>query len=134
MFSKVCGVHQSALGQRGGLRPKPLLILRGDPCSVVEIFHFDSSIICSEELFYETILYDFQNLGLIRLSNPLPLEELFVLGLRSQEEEWNPELGDMRELSQQMCKLLVSKRAMLLEYFSLEVTAQGELSALPLLL
>ncbi|XP_045780420.1 DNA mismatch repair protein Mlh1 [Maniola jurtina] len=87
----------------------------------------------TEELFYETILYDFQNLGLIKLSNPLPLEELFVLGLRAQEDEWNPELGDMRELSQQMVELLVSKRAMLLEYFSLEVTSQGELAALPLL-
>ena len=47
-----------------------------------------------EELFYETILYDFQNLGLINLSNPLPLEELFILGLSSQEDEWNPELGN----------------------------------------
>lgn len=32
-------------------------------------------------------------MGLIKLSNPLPLEELFMLGLSSQESEWNPELG-----------------------------------------
>ncbi|XP_052744921.1 DNA mismatch repair protein Mlh1 [Bicyclus anynana] len=88
----------------------------------------------TEELFYETMLYDFQNLGLIKLSNPLPLEELFVLGLRTQEDEWDPELGDMHELAQQMRKLLISKRAMLLEYFSIEVTAHGDLAALPLLL
>ncbi|XP_072934815.1 DNA mismatch repair protein Mlh1 [Epargyreus clarus] len=88
----------------------------------------------AEELFYETLLYDFQNFGLIKLSNPLPLEELFVLGLSSQEAEWNPELGDMREMAQQMTKLLVSKRAMLLEYFSFEMTSNGELVALPLLL
>ncbi|XP_061723616.1 DNA mismatch repair protein Mlh1 [Cydia pomonella] len=88
----------------------------------------------TEELFYETLLYDFQNFGLIKLSNPLPLEELFVLGLSSQESEWNPELGDMREMAQEMCQLLTSKRAMLLEYFSLELSSDGQLLALPLLL
>ncbi|KAI8423107.1 hypothetical protein MSG28_014190 [Choristoneura fumiferana] len=88
----------------------------------------------AEELFYETVLYDFQNLGLIKLSNPLPLEELFVLGLSAQESEWDPDLGDMREMAQQMAQLLTSKRAMLLEYFSLELSGSGELLALPLLL
>ncbi|KAM3960649.1 DNA mismatch repair ATPase Mlh1 [Aphomia sociella] len=88
----------------------------------------------TEELFYETILYDFQNFGFIKLSNPLPLEELFVLGLSAQETEWNSELGDMHEMAQQMTKLLLSKKAMLLEYFSLEVSADGELLSLPLLL
>lgn len=46
----------------------------------------------AEELFYETMLYDFQNFGYIKLSNPLPMEELFVLGLSSCDE-WNSELG-----------------------------------------
>ncbi|CAH2218270.1 jg18905 [Pararge aegeria aegeria] len=35
MFTKVFGDHQSALGQRGGLRSLPLLIEGGDPCSEV---------------------------------------------------------------------------------------------------
>ncbi|CAH2260124.1 jg4820 [Pararge aegeria aegeria] len=35
MFSKVCGVYQSALGQLGGLRPKPLLILGADTYKAV---------------------------------------------------------------------------------------------------
>ncbi|XP_047512164.1 DNA mismatch repair protein Mlh1 isoform X2 [Pieris napi] len=47
----------------------------------------------SEELFYETILYDFQNFGLIKMSNPLPLEELFVLGLNTNEKECKDEDG-----------------------------------------
>ncbi|CAK1594543.1 unnamed protein product [Parnassius mnemosyne] len=88
----------------------------------------------TEELFYETMLYDFQNFGLIKLSNPLPVEELFILGLRSQESEWNPEFGDMREMVQQMTRLLVSKKDMLFEYFSFEINNDGELLALPLLL
>ncbi|CAG9794785.1 unnamed protein product [Diatraea saccharalis] len=88
----------------------------------------------TEELFYETMLYDFQNFGLIKLSNPLSLEELLVLGLSSQEEQWNPELGDMRQLACQMVELLIVKRDMLLEYFSLEINKTGELLALPLLL
>ncbi|KAJ8715614.1 hypothetical protein PYW07_010096 [Mythimna separata] len=88
----------------------------------------------AEELFYETMLYDFQNFGLIKLSSPLPLEELLVLGLSSQETEWDPELGDMRDMAQQMAELLVNKRRMLYEYFSLEIDGNGELLSLPLLL
>ncbi|CAG9569272.1 unnamed protein product [Danaus chrysippus] len=88
----------------------------------------------TEELFYETILYDFQNLGLIKLSNPLPLEELLILGLDSHEEQWDDELGDMREMAAQMTKLLISKGPMLYEYFSLEINNKGELLSLPLLL
>ncbi|XP_026729771.1 DNA mismatch repair protein Mlh1 [Trichoplusia ni] len=88
----------------------------------------------AEELFYETMLYDFQNLGLIKLSSPLPLEELLVLGLSSQDGEWDSELGEMRDMAQQMSELLVNKRAMLYEYFSLEISSSGELVALPLLL
>ncbi|XP_028175172.1 DNA mismatch repair protein Mlh1 [Ostrinia furnacalis] len=88
----------------------------------------------TEELFYETMLYDFQNFGLIKMSNPLPLEELIVLGLSSQENEWDPDLGDMREMARQMTELLLSKRAMLYEYFSLEMNEHGDLLALPLLL
>ncbi|KAG7297463.1 hypothetical protein JYU34_019463 [Plutella xylostella] len=88
----------------------------------------------TEELFYETMLYDFQNLGLIRLSTPLPLEQLFMLGLSAQEDEWNPELGDMRDMAKQMTDLLANKRPMLMEYFSLEITGNCEIAALPLLL
>ncbi|CAK1541054.1 unnamed protein product [Leptosia nina] len=90
----------------------------------------------AEELFYETILYDFQNFGLIKLSNPLPLEELLVLGLNTPEADSDvmKEVGDLREMAKEMTKFLTSKRAMLLEYFSLEMNAEGELLALPLLL
>ncbi|XP_045486061.1 DNA mismatch repair protein Mlh1 [Pieris rapae] len=87
----------------------------------------------SEELFYETILYDFQNFGLIKMSNPLPLEELFVLGLNTNENECKDE-GDLREMAKEMTKFLLSKKAMLLEYFSFELNDEGELLALPLLL
>ncbi|KPJ03181.1 DNA mismatch repair protein Mlh1 [Papilio xuthus] len=88
----------------------------------------------TEELFYETLLYDFQNLGLIKLSNPLPLEELMMLGLKTQEAEWNSQYGEMCEVAKQMTSLLISKKEMLFEYFSLEMNADGELLALPLLL
>ncbi|XP_013165532.1 PREDICTED: DNA mismatch repair protein Mlh1 [Papilio xuthus] len=88
----------------------------------------------TEELFYETLLYDFQNLGLIKLSNPLPLEELMMLGLKTQKAEWNSQYGEMCEVAKQMTSLLISKKEMLFEYFSLEMNADGELLALPLLL
>ncbi|CAH4037069.1 unnamed protein product [Pieris brassicae] len=87
----------------------------------------------SEELFYETILYDFQNFGLVKMSNPLPLEELFVLGLNTNERECKDE-GDLRAMAKEMTKHLLSKKAMLLEYFSFELNDEGELLALPLLL
>ncbi|XP_013138041.1 PREDICTED: DNA mismatch repair protein Mlh1 [Papilio polytes] len=88
----------------------------------------------TEELFYETLLYDFQNLGLIKLSNPLPLEDLMMLGLKTQEAEWNSQYGEMSVMAKEMTVLLVTKKEMLFEYFSLEISADGELLALPLLL
>lgn len=42
--------------------------------------------------------------------------------------------GDMQDMAKQMTQLLVSKRSMLNEYFSLQVNESGELLALPLLL
>ncbi|GBP40156.1 DNA mismatch repair protein Mlh1 [Eumeta japonica] len=87
----------------------------------------------TEELFYEILLYDFQNFGFIKMSNPLPLDELFLLGLNS-ENEWDPELGDIKDMAKEMTDLLMTKRAMLHEYFSLEINQNRELVALPLLL
>ena len=40
----------------------------------------------------------------------------------------------MHEMAKQMTKLLAGKAAMLFEYFSLQITEQGELMSLPLLL
>lgn len=42
--------------------------------------------------------------------------------------------GDMQDMAKQMTQLLVSKRAMLYEYFSVQINESGELLALPLLL
>lgn len=56
-----------------------------------------TDLCCREELFYETLLYDFQNLGLIKLSNPLPLEDLMMLGLKTQEAEWNSQYGKINK-------------------------------------
>lgn len=40
----------------------------------------------------------------------------------------------MQEMAVQMSEVLVSKKAMLFEYFSLEITNSGDLVSLPLLL
>lgn len=40
----------------------------------------------------------------------------------------------MSQMAKEMTVLLVTKKEMLFEYFSLEINADGELSALPLLL
>lgn len=45
------------------------------------------------------MLYDFQNFGLIKLSNPLPLEELFMLGLNAKNDEWKPNSGVYIEIN-----------------------------------
>lgn len=76
----------------------------------------------TEELFYETMLYDFQNFGLIKLSNPLPMEELFVLGL-SSSSEWNSELGAYDQSHYRVklihCNIRNSRRIFVLKIFSL---------------
>ncbi|XP_063046973.1 DNA mismatch repair protein Mlh1 [Engraulis encrasicolus] len=88
----------------------------------------------SEELFYQILIYDFGNFGVLRLSSPAPLYELAMLALECEESGWSEEDGPKEGLAEFIVDFLRKKSEMLEDYFSLEIDQEGNLTGLPLLL
>ncbi|XP_063916491.1 DNA mismatch repair protein Mlh1 [Zophobas morio] len=86
------------------------------------------------ELFYQFVLYNFQNFGAISFSEPLPVYELALQGLELPEVGWSPEDGDKKDLAEKVAEILTEKGEMLNEYFSMNVDEEGRLCSIPLLL
>uniref|UniRef100_A0A8C4NK96 DNA mismatch repair protein MLH1 n=1 Tax=Eptatretus burgeri TaxID=7764 RepID=A0A8C4NK96_EPTBU len=88
----------------------------------------------SQELFYQILIYDFGNFGVLRFSNPAPLYKLAMLALESPQSGWTEEDGPREELAQHVASSLQEKAEMLGDYFSVEIDADCNLWSLPLLL
>ncbi|NWI13287.1 MLH1 protein, partial [Crypturellus soui] len=88
----------------------------------------------SQELFYQILIYDFANFGILRLSEPAPLFELALLALEDPESGWTEEDGPKEGLAKYIVEFLKKKTEMLKDYFSLEIDEEGNLTGLPLLL
>ncbi|XP_069814578.1 DNA mismatch repair protein Mlh1 [Dendropsophus ebraccatus] len=88
----------------------------------------------SEELFYQILIYDFGNFGIMRLSESAPIYELAMLALDSPESGWTEEDGPKEGLAEYIVQFLQKKSEMLKDYFSLEIDEGGNLTGLPLLL
>ncbi|KAM5280434.1 DNA mismatch repair protein Mlh1 isoform 3-T3 [Ctenodactylus gundi] len=88
----------------------------------------------SEELFYQILIYDFANFGVLRLSEPAPLFDLAMLALDSPESGWTEEDGPKEGLAEYIVEFLKKKAEMLEDYFSLEIDEEGNLIGLPLLI
>ncbi|KAM5314042.1 DNA mismatch repair protein Mlh1 isoform 2-T2 [Glossophaga mutica] len=88
----------------------------------------------SEELFYQILIYDFANFGVLRLSEPAPLFDLAMLALDSPESGWTEEDGPKEGLAEYIVEFLKKKTEMLADYFSLEIDEEGNLIGLPLLI
>uniref|UniRef100_A0A3P8QP15 DNA mismatch repair protein S5 domain-containing protein n=1 Tax=Astatotilapia calliptera TaxID=8154 RepID=A0A3P8QP15_ASTCA len=88
----------------------------------------------SQELFYQILIYDFGNFGVLRLSTPAPLYDLAMLALESEESGWTEEDGPKEGLAQYIVDFLKKKAEMLEDYFSMEIDQEGNLLGLPLLL
>ncbi|XP_025830959.1 DNA mismatch repair protein Mlh1-like [Agrilus planipennis] len=87
-----------------------------------------------EELFYQFVMYNFQNFGIISFSDPLSVKKLALEALKLPETGWTPEDGDKNELAEKVTEILTEKGEMLKEYFTLEIDENGDLKTLPLLL
>ncbi|XP_057287460.1 DNA mismatch repair protein Mlh1 isoform X2 [Pezoporus wallicus] len=88
----------------------------------------------SQELFYQILIYDFANFGVLRLSEPAPIYELSMLALEDPESGWTEEDGPKEGLAEYIVEFLKKKTEMLKEYFSLEIDEEGNLVGLPLLI
>ncbi|XP_036394222.1 DNA mismatch repair protein Mlh1 isoform X2 [Megalops cyprinoides] len=75
----------------------------------------------SQELFYQILIYDFGNFGVLRLSTPAPIFDLAMLALDSAESGWSEEDGPKEGLAKYIVDFLKKKAEMLEDYFSLEI-------------
>ncbi|KAM9308878.1 DNA mismatch repair protein Mlh1 [Gastrophryne carolinensis] len=88
----------------------------------------------SQELFYQILIYDFANFGILKLSESAPIYDLAMLALDSPESGWTEEDGPKEGLAEYIVQFLQKKTEMLRDYFSLEIDEGGNVTGLPLLL
>ena len=99
----------------------------------VKLFLVDYGMICNE-YFYQLGLTDFGNFGAIRFEPALDIKELISIGVEIERVNDPVEGLEWNEVADLVTKHLVARREMLLEYFSIEVTPEGNLVSIPLLL
>lgn len=103
----------------------------------VKLFLVDYGLV-SSEYFYQIGLTDFGNFGYIRFDPPLQLQELLLLAAEHEKNIADPERPesdfDVGEVVELVYNQLVERREMLNEYFSLEISEEGDLLSIPLLL
>ncbi|XP_066260659.1 DNA mismatch repair protein Mlh1-like [Euwallacea similis] len=87
-----------------------------------------------EELFYQFILYNFQNFDCYRFDHSKPIKELALSGLDMPDVGWTEEDGPKEELAARISEILIEKGPMLNEYFSIDIDSKGVLKSLPILL
>ncbi|KAK3053613.1 DNA mismatch repair protein Mlh1 [Extremus antarcticus] len=100
----------------------------------VKLFLVDYGMVAAE-YFYQLGLTDFGNFGAIRFDPPLNLRELLEIGA-GQTKIREPDSADLDwdEVVMAVSDQLMSRRDMLNEYFSLEISEEGELLSMPLLM
>lgn len=113
-----------------------------DPCrrivaiqAGVKLYLIDYGMICNE-YFYQLGLTDFGNFGTVKFERPLDVHALIASAVERERALEKPEdegvpWDDVPEL---VTKQLIDQRVMLLEYFNLDLSPEGELMSLPLLM
>lgn len=99
----------------------------------VKLFLVDYGMI-SNEYFYQLGLTDFGNFGGIRFDPPLSIPDLIRVGVEAERTENPDDEVEWDEVADIVTKQLVGRREMLAEYFSFEVSEDGELISIPLLM
>ena len=101
----------------------------------VKLFLVDYGMICNE-YFYQLGLTDFFNFGAIRFDPPLDIRALVALSVEREKAAANSEDEGVpwNEIPDQVTNQLVERRDMLLEFFCFEISPEGELISIPLLM
>ncbi|KAK1054086.1 DNA mismatch repair protein Mlh1 [Friedmanniomyces endolithicus] len=100
----------------------------------VRLFLVDYGMVAAE-YFYQLGLTDFGNFGTFRFDPPLNLSELLAIGVAQTKalEPYDPDF-DWDEVASTVHAQLMSRREMMAEYFALEISEEGELLTLPLIM
>jgi DNA mismatch repair protein MLH1 len=101
----------------------------------VKLFLVDYGMV-SNEYFYQVGLTHFGNFGAIRFDPPLNLKEVLTIAVEQEKETIATEGDgfDINEVVQLVSTQLIERREMLFEYFSLEISEEGDIISIPLLL
>jgi DNA mismatch repair protein MLH1 len=101
----------------------------------VKLFLVDYGMLCNE-YFYQIGLTDFANYGTIRFNPPLPLEDLLQVAAEQERKNSGDAADevDWDEVVESVQEAIIGKAALLKEYFSMEITPEGELCSIPLLI
>ncbi|CEP07599.1 hypothetical protein [Parasitella parasitica] len=86
----------------------------------------------SEELFYQIILHEFCNMGHLKLSTPISIRECLQIALA--QSDMPDGLQGPTEITQSITDTLISRAEMLSEYFSFDISADGNLVSLPMII
>lgn len=86
----------------------------------------------NQELFYQLFLIDFGNFAKFKLSNPLPIRELAKIYLDFKNESNNEEIDIIS--APEVEEILMNKKEMLSDYFSITINESNQLTTLPIIL
>ncbi|KAJ5226985.1 uncharacterized protein N7469_006991 [Penicillium citrinum] len=105
--------------------------------SGVKLYLVDYGLACNE-FFYQIGLTDFGNFGVIKLDPPPKLVDLLSIAAEAEQQAHNGTADDAEAVfsnaAEAVSRTLIERREMLDEYFSMQISAEGELQTLPLLL
>lgn len=103
--------------------------------SGVKLFLIDYGLVAAE-FFYQLGLTDFSNFGSIEFKEPLDLTELLRIAIVYEAERTTSHQAelDWEEVVQVTRTQLIERRDMLVEYFAIDITEDGYLVGMPLLL
>lgn len=87
-----------------------------------------------KELFYQILLWEFENFGALELEEPLSLYDLAMIGLESSRSGWTEEDGPKEDLAKRIASILCEKAQILKEYYGILVNPETKsLETLPVL-
>ncbi|KAI9263311.1 putative DNA mismatch repair protein MlH1 [Phascolomyces articulosus] len=92
--------------------------------------------VISEELFYQVVLAEFCNFGKLQLTSPVSILECIKVALDVEEKEGtlSEQLQPKDTIASIITDMIVSRADMLEDHFSMVVSNEGSLLALPMLL
>jgi len=101
----------------------------------VKLYLVDYGMICNE-YFYQLGLTDFGNFGAVKLEPPLEVKSLIGIGTKHEKAANNLEDSGVPwdDVPEMVTNQLIDRRAMLVEYFNFEISEEGHLISLPLLM
>jgi DNA mismatch repair protein MLH1 len=104
--------------------------------SGVKLFLVDYGAV-SAEYFYQVGLTDFGNFGAIRFDPPPNLRDLIRIGAEYEKSRVAPgseQDFEVEDVVEMVAQRLIDRSDMLLEYFTMEISPDGDLLTIPLLI